>query len=135
MASDAIPMHDKGANTFYISGDIRGLGPTEFMVDTGSGYMTINRHTLDILREKGEVTYVKQLTGILADGQQNTYPVYRISSIRLGKSCVLHNVEAAVFPGNTRHILGLNALKKAGGFTFTFNPPQLRLNDCVNAAA
>lgn len=115
MASDAIPMHDKGTNTFYIGGNIRGLGPTEFMVDTGSGYMTISRHTLDILREKGEATYVKQLIGILADGQQNSYPVYRVSSIRLGKSCVLHNVEAAVFPGSTRHILGLNALKKQVG--------------------
>lgn len=127
-------MHDRGANTFYIDGNIRGLGPTEFMVDTGSGYMTINQNTLDILREKGEVTYVKQLTGILADGQQNIYPVYRIAQLRLGASCVLHGVEAAVFPGNTRHILGLSALKKVGEFTFTFSPPQLRLSNCEKSA-
>lgn len=133
-ASDNIPMHDRGANTFYINGNIRGLGPTEFMVDTGSGYMTINQNTLDILRDKGEVTYVKQLTGILADGQQKTYPVYRIAYMRLGESCVLRGVEAAVFPGNTRHILGLSALKKAGEFTFAFSPPELRLSDCAKAA-
>lgn len=134
LASDAIPMYDKGANTFYIDGSIRGLGPTEFMVDTGSGYTTINQNTLEILLEKGEAIYVKQLTGILADGQRNTYPVYRIASIRLGESCVLHGVEAAVFPGNTRHILGLSALKKAGEFTFAFTPPQLRLSNCEKAA-
>ncbi len=134
LASDAIPMYDKGANTFYISGNIRGLGPTEFMVDTGSGYTTINQNTLEILLEKGQATYVKQLTGILADGQRNTYPVYRIASIRLGESCVLHGVEAAVFPGNTRHILGLSALKKVGEFTFAFTPPQLRLSNCEKAA-
>jgi predicted aspartyl protease len=134
LASDAIPMHDKGANTFYINGSIRGLGPTEFMVDTGSGYTTINQNTLEILLEKGEAIYVKQLTGILADGQRNTYPVYRIASIQLGESCVLHGVEAAVFPGNTRHILGLSALKKAGEFTFAFTPPQLRLSNCEKAA-
>ncbi len=127
-------MHDKSANTFYIKGSIRGLAVTEFMLDTGSGYMTINQHTLAILREKGEVTYVKPLTGILANGQRNVYPVYRIAYVRLGADCVLHAVEAAVFPGNTRHILGLNALRKAGDFTFSFNPPQLRLSGCTKAS-
>ena len=130
LAAETIPMYDKGANTFYINGNIQGLGVTEFMVDTGSGYMTINQNTLDILQEKGEATYVKELTGILANGERKIYPVYRLASIRLGENCVLHDVEAAVFPGNTRHILGLNALKKAGDFTFSFNPPQLRLSDC-----
>ena len=130
-ADEMIPMHDKGANTYYINGNIRGLGPTEFMVDTGSGYMTINQETLDILREKGEATFVKQLTGVLADGQQKIYPVYRIAQIRLGESCILRGVEAAVFPGNTRQILGLSALKQAGKFTFDFSPPQLHLNQCL----
>ena len=133
-ASDSIPMYDKGLNTFYIEVNIRGLGPTEFMVDTGSGYMTINQNSLDILRGKGEVTYVKKLTGILADGQRKTLPVYRIESVRLGTSCVLHGVEAAVFPGNTRNILGLSALKKAGEFTIAFSPPRLRFSNCAKAA-
>ena len=72
-----IPMQDKGAHTYYIKGQIRGLGATEFMVDTGSGYVTINEHTLEILKSKGEATYVKDLRGILADGQQKIFPVYR----------------------------------------------------------
>ena len=125
-----IPMQDKGASTYYIKGEIRGLGATEFMVDTGSGYVTINEQTLEILKNKGEVTYVKELMGILANGQRKIYPVYRIASIRLGDDCELKDVEAAVFPGRTRHILGLSGLKKAGAFTFSFDPPQLILSTC-----
>lgn len=128
-----IPMQDKGADTYYIKGEIRGLGATEFMVDTGSGYVTINEQTLETLKNKGEATYVKDLMGILADGQRKIYPVYRIASIRLGDNCELQDVEAAVFPGSTRHILGLSGLKKAGTFTFSFNPPQLILSACSKA--
>lgn len=131
-AQSPIPMQDKGANTYYIKGEIRGLGATEFMVDTGSGYVTINEHTLEILKGKGEATYVKDLRGILADGQQKIYPVYRIASILLGDSCELKDIEAAVFPGRTRQILGLSGLKKAGAFTFSFDPPQLTLSNCAN---
>jgi len=126
-----IPMQDKGSDTYYIKGKIRGLGATEFMVDTGSGYVTINEQSLEILKKKGEATYVKDLMGILADGQRKIYPVYRIASISLGDNCELKGVEAAVFPGRTRHILGLSGLKKAGTFTFSFNPPQLILSSCA----
>lgn len=137
IASDAqspIPMQEKGASTYYIKGQIRGLGATEFMVDTGSGYVTINEHTLEILKSKGEATYVKDLMGILADGQRKVFPVYRIASIRLGDSCVLKNIDAAVFPGRTRQILGLSGLKKAGTFTFSFDPPQLTLSTCAEVS-
>lgn len=125
-----IPMYEKDADTFYIQGEIRGFGATEFMVDTGSGYVTINEQTLKILKNKGEATYVKEILCILANGKREVYPVYRIKSIRLGNNCVLKNVEAAVFPGSTRHILGLSGLKKTGSFTFSFNPPQLILSAC-----
>jgi hypothetical protein len=128
----SIPMQAKGADTYYIKGNIRGFGRTEFMVDTGSGYVTINEHTLAILKNKGEAIYVKDLMGVLADGQRKVFPVYRIASIRLGDNCELRNVEAAVFPGRTRQILGLSGLKKAGGFTFSFNPPQLTFATCAS---
>lgn len=129
-----IPMQAKGAATYYIKGNIRGLGSTEFMVDTGSGYVTINEHTLAILKGKGEAIYVKDLMGILADGQRKVFPVYRIASIRLGDDCELRNVEAAVFPGRTRQILGLSGLKQAGAFTFSFDPPQLTLANCASVS-
>ncbi|MDH3326758.1 MAG: retroviral-like aspartic protease family protein [Gammaproteobacteria bacterium] len=128
--TNSLPMKDKGASTFYINGHIKGYGITEFMVDTGSGYTTINENTLEILKASGNATYVKKLRGILADGTEKIVPVYRINTLTLGPSCELHNVEAAVFPGKTRHILGLSTLRKTGTFTFSFEPPALVLNDC-----
>ena len=127
-------MQAKGADTYYVKGSIRGLGSTEFMVDTGSGYVTINEQTLSVLQARGGATYVKDLMGVFADGRRRTYPVYRLDAIRLGEHCELRNVEAAVFPGRTRHILGLSGLKQAGSFTFSFDPPQLLLANCGELA-
>jgi predicted aspartyl protease len=123
-------MHEKGAATYYIFGHISGYGDTEFMVDTGSGYTTINENTLKILSANGDATYLKKLKGILADGTEKVVPVYRLSTLKLGAHCELHDIEAAVFPGNTRHILGLNTLKKTGSFTLSFEPPTLTLDTC-----
>jgi len=128
-----IPMTEKSAETFYIQGAIQGLGNVEFLVDTGSSYVTINEHTLAMLKQQGEASYVKDLTGILANGQRKRVSVYRIGTIQLGGKCELYNVEAAVFPGRTRHILGLSGLRKAGAFTFSFEPPQLMLAECAPA--
>ena len=129
-ASNSLPMREKGAATYYIDGYISGYGNTEFMVDTGSGYTTINENTLKILSANGNATYLKKLIGILADGTEKVVSVYRLDTLKLGISCELHNVEAAIFPGNTRHILGLNTLKKTGSFTFSFTPPTLTLDAC-----
>jgi len=129
-SSKSVPLRDKGAATYYIDGYISGYGNTEFMVDTGSGYTTINENTLKILSANGNATYLKELKGILADGTEKVVPVYRLSTLKLGTTCEIHNVEAAIFPGNTRHILGLNTLKKTGSFTFSFKPPTLTLNTC-----
>jgi len=82
------------------------------------------------LQSSGDATYLKDLKGILADGTEKIVPVYRLNKLSLGDSCEIYNVEAAVFPGKTRHILGLNTLKKTGAFTFSFEPPALQLNTC-----
>lgn len=126
-----IPMKDRGASTYYINGNIKGIGDTEFMVDTGSGYVTINEDSLDVLKQNGQATYVRDLTGIMADGRRRVVPVYRIASITLGTDCSIHDVEAAVFPGKTRYILGLSALQKTSPFIFSMNPPQLTLSNCA----
>jgi len=128
-----VPLHEKGALTYYVSGHIEGFGETEFMVDTGSGYTTINEHTLGILKAKGKVEYSKQLRGILADGSEKIVSVYRVESLNLGGKCELQDVEVAIFPGKTRQILGLNALRRAGEFTFSFDPPLLSFAQCGNA--
>lgn len=126
-----IPMRDKGAATYYVDGEIHGVGPVDFMVDTGSGYMTINEETLALLRESGDAIYLRDLSGMLADGTTTTVPVYRIAQIRIGVACTLRDIEAAVFPGKTRQILGLSALRQAAPFIFSMDPPQLVLSNCT----
>lgn len=130
-----IPMRDKGAATYYVDGDIHGVGPVDLMVDTGSGYMTINEETLGMLQTSGDATYVKDLSGVLADGSTMTVPVYRITQLRIGTSCTLRDVEAAVFPGKTRQILGMSALRHAAPFIFSMNPPKLVLSNCTERVA
>lgn len=129
-----IPMEQKPAQTYYIEGSVEGLGNTEFMVDTGSGYMTLNEDTLTVLMEKGKATFSKKLEGIMADGSRKVVNVYRISSINIGGNCEIRDIEAAIFPGRTRQILGLTALKKAAPFILSFDPPQLILSGCKSSA-
>lgn len=129
----SIPMYDKGAATLYVSSYVSGLGATEMMVDTGSGYLTINEEALKALTAQGKAHYVKQLRGVLANGSEMVVPVYRLDALRLGSECWLRDVHAAVFPGRTRFILGLSALAKASPFIFEFNPPQLVLSNCGKA--
>lgn len=125
-----IPMNQKHLATYYVDASMEGSGDVEFMVDTGAGYTTINEHTLEDLRNAGNAEYVGELTGVMADGSQHQLPVYRIKRLVLGSGCVLDNVEAAVFPKNTRMLLGLTALAKAAPFVFSTDPPLLSLSNC-----
>jgi predicted aspartyl protease len=125
-----VPMHDKGLATYYVHAQIADLGISEFMVDTGSGYLTINEQTLIALQERQQARYVKQLRAVLANGSELIIPVYAINQLRIG-NCTIRNVEAAVFPARTRQILGLSALNKAAPFTFSVDPPELMLSNCA----
>ena len=125
-----IPMARKGTATYYVQGSITGFGAVEFMVDTGAGYTTINEETLAVLQTAGLAKFVTELTGMMADGSRRTIPIYRVSSLTLGNECVLHNIEAAVFPRKTRLILGLSALEKTAPFVFSTDPPRLALSNC-----
>lgn len=129
-----VPIHSKGASTFYIKGKLGNLAATDFMVDTGSGYMVINQDSLTQLQKDGQAVYVKEIRGILANGKKYVVPVWRIDSLTIADQCVLHNVEAAVFPGKTRQILGLTALKKAAPFSFSFEPPQMVFSHCTQSS-
>jgi predicted aspartyl protease len=132
--SVTVPIHNKGSSTFYISGKLGDLASADFMVDTGSGYLVINQQSLSQLKKQGQATYVKDIRGILANGKKFVVPVWRVSNFTIADQCVLHNVEAAVFPGKTRQILGLTALKKAAPFVFSFKPPQIVLSHCTQTS-
>lgn len=127
-------MNQKRLATYYVQANMVGSGDVEFMVDTGAGYTTINEQTLERLVRADNAVYVGELTGVMADGSQHQLPVYRIKRLVLGEDCVLDNVEAAVFPHNTRMLLGLSALEKAAPFIFSTNPPRLSLSNCGTAS-
>ena len=129
--STSVPMHSKGAMTYYVGGFIEGVGRTEFMVDTGSGYSAINEETLAVLEEQGLAHFIKDLNGVLADGQQIVVPIYLISSISIGNACSIKDIEVAIFPGKTRAILGISTLQRTAPFQFSMVPPELLLSNCV----
>ncbi|PLX63663.1 TIGR02281 family clan AA aspartic protease [Sedimenticola selenatireducens] len=128
----SIPMRAGNATTYYVKAVAGDLEAMDFMVDTGSGYTTINEETLGELQRNEQAEYLRELRGILANGTEMVVPVYRLSNFNIGGGCQLSNVEAAVFPGKTRQILGLSALKQAGPFIFSFDPPNLILSNCPN---
>jgi predicted aspartyl protease len=130
-----VVMRTMDAATFYVTGQISGVGAVDLMVDTGSGYTTINEEILAKLKDAGQVRYLRQLRGRLANGSELDVPVYAIASVSIGDGCWLNNVEAAVFPGQTRAILGLNALQRAAPFVFSFDPPRLMLSNCTATVA
>ena len=125
-----IPMSVGTATTYYVQGRFGNLETTEFMVDTGSGFLTINRPTLDELLERGLATYKRNLPGVLADGTAVEVPVYEVAQFSI-VPCLLQNVEAAVFPSTKRQILGLNVLNRSAPFIFSVNPPELVLSHCT----
>jgi predicted aspartyl protease len=122
-----VPMQAKNAATYYVNAEIEGVGNSEFMVDTGSGYMTINEDTLEALVASNQAEYLKDLSGILANGDRMRVPVYLISHMAIGGQCEIKDVEAAVFPGKTRQILGLSALSRTAPFIFSTDPAELVL--------
>ena len=125
-----VPMQEKGAVTYYVPAHFdAGMG-ADLMVDTGSGYLVINEGTLAALKEKGRAEYVKKVSGTMADGSKTTVPIYRIASLSIGCCCLVQDVEAAVFPGSTRQILGLSALRKVAPFALSMEPPRLMLSNC-----
>ncbi|WP_455220552.1 retroviral-like aspartic protease family protein [Kaarinaea lacus] len=103
---------------------------SQFMVDTGSGYVAINEKSLEILKQENQVEYVRDIKGKMANGKIYKLPIWRLSRLTLNEQCTLKDIEVAVFPGNTRQLLGLSALKKAAPLEISFDPPQLTLTRC-----
>lgn len=129
-----IAMRSTNASTFYVDASLDGFGKVDLMVDTGASYTSINEATLAALKKNGHAVYLRDLVGTLANGSKVVVPIYRISSINIGGECYLSNIEAAVFPGKTRHILDISTLKKAAPFVFSMDPPALLLSNCVKPA-
>lgn len=119
----ALQKHDAG--TFYVNGELRGYGDLRMLVDTGSSYLVISEKILAQLMDAHTARYSRELQGVMADGSTRVIPMYRVAALRLGENCWVHDVEAAVFPGQTRPILGMNVLMKLAPFTFSAEPAEL----------
>lgn len=127
---NAVPMQNIGFGTYYVSVKLAGMSDSQFMVDTGSGYVAINQASLDALKQDNQVKYLRDIKGVMANGKSYIVPIWQVSSLTLNEQCTLKDVEVAVFPGKTRQILGLSALKKAAPLEISFDPPQLVLGSC-----
>lgn len=125
-----IALHQNQTDVLYLHAGLGGSERSEFLFDTGSGYLVIADAELAALRRRGEAEYLRRINARLAAGQLRQVAIYRISSLDLGADCVLHNVEAAVLPGARRNILGMNVLKRVDSFSVSFNPTRLVLRGC-----
>jgi len=126
----AIEIEKRSAGTFYIDAAIEGLGALDLLVDTGSSYLVITQTMLDELESAGRASFSRGLEGRMADGSTRVVPLYRLESLRLGDTCWIHDVEAAVFPAGSRTILGMNVLSRLAPFTFSAEPARLGLAHC-----
>ena len=131
----AIEIEKRSAGTFYINGAIEGFGALDMLVDTGSSYLVITQPMLEALEQGGRASYSRGLEGRMADGSTRVVPLYRIDSVRLGESCWVHDVEAAIFPAGSRTILGMNVLSRLAPFTFSADPARLGLANCQGPQA
>ena len=129
-----VPMEVTNTSAYRVKVGVKGLGDKDFLVDTGAGYMVINEASLVKLEAKGLARYVRDLEGILADGSTRTVPIYTLASVNIGGSCEIRDVEAAVFPGDSRELLGLSALQPTAPFLFSMEPPTLHLSNCSQIA-
>ncbi len=126
----SVALHNPGTGTYYIQGQFGHLQPINLLVDTGSSFSTIDEKTLAELQASGDATFIRNQSGILADGTKIEVPLYRIKKLALGNVCMVEDVEVAVFPNGRRHILGLNVLAKLTPFSFSLEPPRLTLAGC-----
>ena len=126
----SVDLERRESGTFYVPGAIQGYGEVELLVDTGSSFLVINETMLSDLEKAGRASFSHELRGSMADGSATVVPVYRLAGLRLGAECWIRDVEAAVFPGTSRPILGMNILARLAPFTFSTDPPRLALNQC-----
>lgn len=130
-----VGLRKSAPGTFYVAGSIGAAGPVDFLVDTGSSYTVINDAILAALEGAGQATFSRKIEGRMADGSTRVVSLYTIERLRLGADCVIADVEAAVFAGSTRPILGIDTLARLAPFTFSADPPHLEFGACSAVTA
>lgn len=124
------PMKQVSSGSYYVQGSFGSGVDTEFLVDTGSGYVALTPATFKQLKRESDVEFDRQISGRMANGKIVSVPVYRVAAFQLG-DCVIKDVEVTVLSGSDRNILGLSALRKVEPFAMQLDPPTLYLSDCA----
>jgi clan AA aspartic protease (TIGR02281 family) len=127
-------MQQEKSGNYYVHGVLGGGVETDFLVDTGSGYVSLSKRTFARVKGGEGTQYLRDIVGVMANGKLRKVRVYRIASLALG-ACVLADVEVAVFPGTARDILGLSALRRVEPFAMQLSPPMLLVSDCASGLA
>jgi clan AA aspartic protease (TIGR02281 family) len=130
----SVPMQQQKSGNYYVHGVLSDGVETDFLVDTGSGYVSLSKNTFSRLERQNGTEYLRDILGAMANGKVVKVPVYRVATLTLG-ACVLADVEVAVFPGSARDILGLSALRRIEPFAMQLDPPVLMVSDCTVGAA
>jgi hypothetical protein len=128
--ADSVPMQQRASGNYYVAGTLSGGVLTDFLVDTGSGYVSLAPAVFDRLRAARGTVFLRDILGTMANGRTLKVPVYRIETLELSPHCVLHDVEVTVMPGSTRNILGLSALRRVAPFALDLEPARLMLSGC-----
>ncbi len=126
-----IALTRKSVGTYYVQAAIGSGAAQPLLVDTGSSLLVIDQTLADRLEAAGEARYSRPLRGRLADGSARIVPIYEIDGLRLGESCWIPKVEAAVFPAGSRPILGMGVLARLAPFTLSTEPAHLALSHCA----
>lgn len=125
-----VAMDQRSSGNVYVTGYFDQSVATEFLVDTGSGYVTVSKATFREISKQPGTEYLRTIRGALANGNVIKLPIYRVARFSIGTQCDLVDVEVAVMPGKSANILGINALQQKQPFALQFDPPQLLLTNC-----
>ncbi|WP_169334820.1 retropepsin-like aspartic protease [Salinimonas chungwhensis] len=118
-----------GGGTLYLDIMVGQAITASFLVDTGSGLVTLNQRTFDQLRQQGRILKRGFIAARMANGSIERVQQYRLESISIDNRCELGPVDVAVIPAGS-NIIGINALMKAAPITITSD--ALGLSGCNN---
>jgi clan AA aspartic protease (TIGR02281 family) len=128
--SVSVAMQRHASGNYYVHGGFDDGTETDFLVDTGSGYVALTRDTFSHIRDLPGTEYLRDIPGATANGRIIKVPIYRVAELKLGDSCLLKAIEIAVLPQGTRDILGLSALRRLEPFALQLDPPELLVSQC-----
>jgi clan AA aspartic protease (TIGR02281 family) len=127
--SHELPLLQHTSGNYYLNATLDGDITVEFLLDTGSGYVSLNQATFNRIKTHQAINHVRDIHGTMANGSVLKVHVYTAKSLTLGEGCVLTDIEFVVLP-NSQNILGLSALRRLSPLTISFDSNRLVFEGC-----